>query len=1115
MLHRKSKGSGPASLKSVISCIALEPRLLLSAATPIGDLNTTTDMLGPSQFKQVGSRAFFGGRGIDGSGAELWQTDGTRAGTTLVKDIMPGLIGSNPTNFTAIDQTTCFFTARDAVSGNELWKTDGTAAGTILVKDINPGTADSNPANLVAINGVVYFTATEPTGGTELWRSDGTPDGTYRLKDIQAGTSSSSPTYLTPYNGLLLFSADDGSKGRELWRSDGTAAGTVRVTDLYTGISDSSPRSLVPFAGQVYFAADPALHSNGDLFRTDGYTVTLVKKIDFLSSSLDYSNLLNLTPSGNVLYFLAGSSLSSPYELWRSDGTDAGTFKLISGGSITRNTLLVAGGDHSVVFPYTSSANGKEMWGSDGTVAGTTILADIIPGTGNGVVNQLVGAVGQTVYFAPNRLDGVNELYRTDGTPGGTWLVANVDGPQGFISAFGALDQKLLFLGTLYADLGDLYISDGTFSGTQRIGATASGDSSSMMDYPTINYSRPAFAGAPGGPIYFAASNGVNGYELWAASPDGSSAYMAADLSPGSFSSDPGEFTAAADGSVYFTASTPSTGRELYRIPPGGGSPQIIEVNVGPSSSSARGIYPAGTGGTVYFNAANSTSIELYRYDPATGSLTHMIYTGSSQGLTQATGFVQVGAYWYFSAATPTTGNELWRTTGAAGSLQLFANLSSTSGSSYPSLLTPSGDGRLFFTANDGTSGTELWMTDGTTTSRVADITPGSNSTEIDYMAAINGVLYFNALPGTTGASNRLWKYDAGGAQALPFNLDSPRQLCVLGNRLYFIADDTLGTAVFCYDPASPDTAPVRLTPVNTGGGLLLRPMTLHPAGSHVYVFVTAGASKGDHYELWQVEADPTRTIKIQDLQPVVPAGTNQIMDAFWTLGRYAFGASDTHLFFPTWTAQTGFEPYVLPLNDTTAPSVVVSSFQPATSTRNVQFQFSEDLHNSLSPSSVTITLAGSQTPLHPVSFTYDLTTNTATFMLPPLPNGNYTATIGPAGAADAAGNALPQTQLDFFVLVGDLDLNRAVGFSDLVKVAQNYGASGKLYSEGDVNGDGKVNFADLVAIAQNYGATVPAAASAAPALTPKPAAISRPPSISAAKKPLFSTAPIARRIAS
>ena len=34
---------------------------------------------------------------------------------------------------------TLYFSANDNAHGQELWKSDGTAAGTVMVKDINPG----------------------------------------------------------------------------------------------------------------------------------------------------------------------------------------------------------------------------------------------------------------------------------------------------------------------------------------------------------------------------------------------------------------------------------------------------------------------------------------------------------------------------------------------------------------------------------------------------------------------------------------------------------------------------------------------------------------------------------------------------------------------------------------------------------------------------------------------------------------------------------------------------------------------------------------------------------------------------------------------------------------
>jgi ELWxxDGT repeat protein len=110
-----------------------------------------------------------------------------------------------------------FFQADHPPERHELWRSDGTAAGTVLVKDIAPGGAIAKPTDLTVVNGTLFFVATS-TSGRELWKSDGTTAGTVLVKDINttSGTSSSSPTSLTDVNGTLFFAATDGMSGREL-----------------------------------------------------------------------------------------------------------------------------------------------------------------------------------------------------------------------------------------------------------------------------------------------------------------------------------------------------------------------------------------------------------------------------------------------------------------------------------------------------------------------------------------------------------------------------------------------------------------------------------------------------------------------------------------------------------------------------------------------------------------------------------------------------------------------------------------------------------------------------------------------------------------------------------
>ena len=63
------------------------------------------------------------------------------------------MIGSNIADFTALGDGRFVFSATDGINGNELWVTDGTSAGTTIVKDINPGTNDLNMGSIFAIGG--------------------------------------------------------------------------------------------------------------------------------------------------------------------------------------------------------------------------------------------------------------------------------------------------------------------------------------------------------------------------------------------------------------------------------------------------------------------------------------------------------------------------------------------------------------------------------------------------------------------------------------------------------------------------------------------------------------------------------------------------------------------------------------------------------------------------------------------------------------------------------------------------------------------------------------------------------------------------------------------------
>lgn len=157
--------------------------------------------IGDGGFAGDGSTIYFTARD-----AELWKSDGTPAGTALVKDINPGRAGSEP-SFLTILSGTLFFRADDGSTGPELWKSDGTPQGTVLVKDIFPSYYGSGLQQLTNVNGTLFFIAQRQVNYPVLWKSDGTPDGTAIVKETAAD-------WLTSVDGTLFFTARDSPTGR-------------------------------------------------------------------------------------------------------------------------------------------------------------------------------------------------------------------------------------------------------------------------------------------------------------------------------------------------------------------------------------------------------------------------------------------------------------------------------------------------------------------------------------------------------------------------------------------------------------------------------------------------------------------------------------------------------------------------------------------------------------------------------------------------------------------------------------------------------------------------------------------------------------------------------------
>jgi ELWxxDGT repeat protein len=182
----------------------------------------------------VAGTAYF----VSSAGA-LFATDANLTSQHLVKDFTAGGFGV-VSNLTAVGDK-LFFSADDGVHDDELWESDGTFAGTHLVKDINTNpngqtTADafnrfasSLGTPFTVFGNIIIFGAYDGANFT-LWRSDGTDAGTFSLANVNAGFSGALPTAFVDADAVYFEGGDGG-----VWRSDGTDGGTYEVTPANAG----------------------------------------------------------------------------------------------------------------------------------------------------------------------------------------------------------------------------------------------------------------------------------------------------------------------------------------------------------------------------------------------------------------------------------------------------------------------------------------------------------------------------------------------------------------------------------------------------------------------------------------------------------------------------------------------------------------------------------------------------------------------------------------------------------------------------------------------------------------------------------------------------------------
>ncbi|HNL53698.1 MAG TPA: hypothetical protein PKI36_04755, partial [Turneriella sp.] len=212
-------------------------------------------------------------------------------------------------------------------------------------------------------------------------------------------------------------------------------------------------------------------------------------------------------------------------------------------------------------FQANDGTNGAELWKTDGTTGGTVMVADLYAGaTGSSPYNLV--ALGGFLYFCAETSAQGFELRRTDGTtislvidlwPGGN------DGCHSTnLGQIGLWNSTLLFSGSNGSGVtSELYKSDGSI-----------GNATLVKDINPTGFSAPTGFVQLGNYTYFSATDGSNGVELWRTDTTAAGTTLASNIDLTNASSSPTGMTVLGD-SLIFSATTTALGTELYiYLPP-------------------------------------------------------------------------------------------------------------------------------------------------------------------------------------------------------------------------------------------------------------------------------------------------------------------------------------------------------------------------------------------------------------------------------------------------------------------------------------------------------------------------------------------------------------------
>lgn len=646
---------------------------------------------------------------------ELWRSDGSAEGTLVVATFF-GADGTSDAS-TVVDGH-LYFAADDGEHGMELWVSDATPGGTRLVADLTPGGAGSFLARSALIGreigandgqGHLLFPVRREIDGAgpqtfteDLWQTDGTEEGTVLLAALPPGVRSVSLINATVLPRGIVFLAEEivptaaGRRGDERLRLRAIPRGTGEPIVLRDWPCDacleSDPSTAVRIADRWVFSIDDQ-QIGQEPWKTDG-TAEGTEVLADIHAATDHSDPSFLGLVGDRLYFFANDG-EHGFELHVSDGTASGTRMIADLNPGPADAVepsdwlgevrpIPTGFGGRVYFAADDGVSGVEPWSTDGTAGGTTRLADLAAGRASSLPGSFVAA-GGWLYFRGNQGFPVvrDALWRTDGA--GT--IASVTFPtESPIRDLEPVGERL------YVGRADgLWYVD-----------TDSPEAKLLVARPEADN-----LVAVGDILYFGSQTSPFRYELVKTFGRPEHTFTLRHFNR----EGPSWITPVGD-LLYFSA--PSVEPELWKSDGTATDTSRVRETRQGGPQSPHDLVAFGDG--VLFGAGTKSGEvfddELWRSDGTFDGTVRVRDINTSPGEDGSAAPRQLTAvgeeFVVFSATTPETGREPWRTDGTAEGTLLLGDLAPGPRSSEPRDFVMVGN-RLLFSADDGSSGRELW----------------------------------------------------------------------------------------------------------------------------------------------------------------------------------------------------------------------------------------------------------------------------------------------------------------------------------------------------------------------------------------------------------------------